>query len=472
MGSKAKAFDEARKRGTMIAEELRSSQKDFRMRGNEVWRPKIQKVPDYMGGRQEFKTSYTPTLISIGPLHWYKLYMGQGSEYKRRWTAMYLQDTNQTYDCLFERLYSSFEDSENILWCSYNCVGIEGEDNYQDENIKHSNDDNGTKDWMETYFMLMEDGCSILQVLDRSLGSKNPEKELMVSTDKLVRVHQDLLLLENQLPYEFLKLICNDTARLKRCMRNFLVIHGVEKNEELSTIVQVQEEKEEEEPLHLLDYLRRTLLRRDHMQIHKEIKLKKMKRRSLHFRKYRIGTIRELQAAGIQVSKCPHSTSFYPSFDTSEGKLQLPEITVDGSTATMFLNLIAYEMCPDFNNNFEISSFIVFLSSLIDQPEDAKELRLAGILRNELATDKEVADLFNKMDIVLVPETTRFADIRDQIEAHFASKRGKIKVMGWMVEAYNNYFRSPWAIIALLAAILGLTLTFIQTWYAIHPKGS
>ncbi|KAK7330771.1 hypothetical protein VNO77_24971 [Canavalia gladiata] len=44
--------------------------------------------------------------------------------------------------------------------------------------------------------------------------------------------------------------------------------------------------------------------------------------------------------------------------------------------------------------------------------------------------------------------------------------------MGWIVEAYNNYFRSPWAIIALLAAILGLTLTFIQTWTSVgtHPE--
>ncbi|KAK7330772.1 hypothetical protein VNO77_24972 [Canavalia gladiata] len=464
MELREEALHKARERGMMIEKEL-VEQRYLRMRGNDISRPKIQRVPDYMGGREEFKRFYFPTLISIGPFHYGRSYVEQGQQYKKFWTGMYLKNHNHTYDVLLDRVYNqldhtNFRDLINHVDMPYNYI------------------------WdtpLGMQFMLMEDGCSILQLLERSLDCENPEEELMVSTDKLVRVHQDLLLLENQLPYQLLKLICiqmdpgtredqHDRARLNRCMRNFLIIHGIERNDDPSTVVQLEEE--EEEPLHLLDYLRRALLRRDHSQIHKEIQLENMKRKSLHLRKYRVGNIRELKAAGIKVSKCPYSTSFYPSFYTSEGKLELPEITVDGSTATMFLNLIAYEMCPDFNNDFEISSFLVFLSSLIDQPEDVKVLRDAQILRNELATDKEVADLFNKMDIVLVPETARFAQITHHIEQHIASKRSKIKVMGWMVEAYNNYFRSPWAIIALLAAILGLTLTFIQTWYAIHPKGS
>ncbi|KAK7330770.1 hypothetical protein VNO77_24970 [Canavalia gladiata] len=332
----------ARDRGMEITVELLGLT-DLRMSGNDISRPKIQRVPDYMGGREEFKRFYFPTLISIGPFHYDKPYVKQGQQYKKLWTGMYLKNHNHTYDVLLEGIYNqlkhtkiSFSDLNNHVDILYNDI----------RNIPL---------WMQ--FMLMEDGCSILHLLERSLDCEYPEKELMVSTDKLVRVHQDLLLLENQLSYQFLK----------------------------------------------------ALVRRDYSQIHKEIQLENMKRKSLHLRKYRVGNIRELKAAGIKLSKrkCAHSTSFYPSFDTTKGKLELPEITVDGSTATTFLNLIAYEMCPDFNNDFEISSFLVFLSSLIDQPEDVKVLRDAKILRNELATDKEVADLFNKMDIVLVPETAK-----------------------------------------------------------------
>ncbi|XP_027337436.1 UPF0481 protein At3g47200-like [Abrus precatorius] len=449
-----------------IEEELRIHE-EIRTKDNEVSRPKIQRVPDYMGGREEFRRFYLPNLISIGPIHCFKPYVEQGYRYKKLWTAMYIRDTNQTFDDLIKRIYFSLRDIHERN--SY-APGSWPEDPPQEHDF--------TSTWWWQGLVLMEDGCSVLQVLDKSVDSDNPEKELMISTDKLVRVHQDLLLLENQIPFQLFKLICDeDRARLKRCMRKFLIIHGIEEafrrtdGDGEHNITIVQDHEQEEEPFHLLDYLRRALLRRDKTQIHKEIKSKTKKRKSLHLRKYRIGTVRELRAAGIRVTKSPNSTSFYPIF-TADGKLQLPEITVDGSTAIMFLNLIAYEMCPDFVNDFEISSFLVILSSLIDQPEDVKELRSAGILRNELASDKEVADLFNKMDVVMVPETDAYARIRDQIEEHFVSRRGKIKMLGWMGEAYNNYFRSPWTVIALLAAILGLTLTFIQTWFAIHPKGN
>ncbi|XLT07595.1 hypothetical protein HN51_053388 [Arachis hypogaea] len=39
------------------------------------------------------------------------------------------------------------------------------------------------------------------------------------------------------------------------------------------------------------------------------------------------------------------------------------ESTVDGSTAPFFLNLVAHEMWPNLGNNFESSSFIVFMNS-------------------------------------------------------------------------------------------------------------
>ncbi|MED6131412.1 hypothetical protein PIB30_009633 [Stylosanthes scabra] len=184
-----------------------------------------------------------------------------------------------------------------------------------------------------------------------------------------------------------------------------------------------------------------------------------------HLRKYRIGTIRELKAVGIRVRTHSNINSFYPTFN--HGILHLPQLTNDGSTAHMFLNLIAHEMCPDFHNYFEISSFLVFMSSLIDQPEDVTELRLAGIVTNELANDKQVADLFNKMDGFLVPETPLFAQVSKEIHLYFKSKRGKIKILSWIGEAYNTFLRLPWTIVALLAAALDLVLTFIRTWFVI-----
>ncbi|MED6131414.1 hypothetical protein PIB30_009635 [Stylosanthes scabra] len=444
-----------------LCERLEESEKELTIEGDRVSRPKIQDIPRYMAEKVEFQRYYKPQIISLNELH---VTTPQGKLYKEAWAAMYLKGTNQKVEDLYMAICDeNASDGMDIkpMWRNLHSEVFR----------RYLNADN-----------LIMDGCCVLQLLKKSDSSVDPEQELKISIDKLVRVHQDLLIMSNQIPFQLLRLLCQDEAMLQQCLHNFLQVHGIlidsvpklprkkKENQEVKVAVEgddEEEDQEEEDPIHLLDYLRRALLMRDQHTFYKDIN-KKMKRGSLHLRKYRIGTIRELKAAGIRLRKYCGINSFFPDF--IDGVLKLPELIVDGSTAHIFLNLVAYEMCPDFCNSFEISSFLVFMSSLIDQPEDVKELRMAGIIINELSNDKEVADLFNKMDTILVPETPLFAYIRDQIHSHFESKRGKIRMLAWMGEAYNTFFRSPWTIIALLAAILGLVLTFIQTWFAIHPK--
>ncbi|MBA0788795.1 hypothetical protein Gotri_025654, partial [Gossypium trilobum] len=148
------------------------------------------------------------------------------------------------------------------------------------------------------------------------------------------------------------------------------------------------------------------------------------------------------------------------------GKLWLPPITVDDSTGPKFMNLIAHEMCPDFYNDFTVTSYICFLDSLIDEAEDVKDLRDAGILYNGLGSDEEVAKLFNKMNTDLVPSPTIYNGVKRQIHNH--CKKMWIK---HAAQAYHTYFRSPWTFLAFVGAITALLLGALQTYYAIHqPK--
>ncbi|KAM1208717.1 hypothetical protein ACFX2I_014403 [Malus domestica] len=64
---------------------------------------------------------------------------------------------------------------------------------------------------------------------------------------------------------------------------------------------------------------------------------------------------------------------------------------------------ITYELCTDFQNDYEVTSYIGFLSSLIDHPDDVKHMRKRGILLNLLGSDEEVAQLLKEMGIDLVP---------------------------------------------------------------------
>lgn len=177
--------------------------------------------------------------------------------------------------------------------------------------------------------------------------------------------------------------------------------------------------------------------------------------------------IKELKAAGIGLksskTRRPRDISFSNGWLCSE--LTLPEIVVDDTTANTVLNLIAFEMCPDFENDYGISSYVSFLDSLIDHPDDVKALRSERILINSLGSDDEVAKLFNVIGSDSVPDMKKYKHLRDEIESHYNSK-----CKTWVALAYHTYFNNPWAIIAFIAALLGLTLTFIQTWYAIHPS--
>ncbi|KAK5787186.1 hypothetical protein PVK06_041839 [Gossypium arboreum] len=90
------------------------------------------------------------------------------------------------------------------------------------------------------------------------------------------------------------------------------------------------------------------------------------------------------------------------------GNLRLPPITVNDST----MNLIAYEMCLDFKNDFTVTSYMCFLDLLIDNAEDVKDLRDASILYNRLGSDEEVAKLFNKMNTDLVPNPMIYREVK------------------------------------------------------------
>ncbi|KAK7840255.1 upf0481 protein [Quercus suber] len=205
--------------------------------------------------------------------------------------------------------------------------------------------------------------------------------------------------------------------------------------------------------IHLLDLLRTRLLDKNQQVKHK----KRNGNGQITWPSYR--NVQELRAAGIHVERSKKENSCLRdiSFTTLGclGFLWLPPITVDDSTMPKFLNLIAYEMCLDFQNDFAITSYISFLDSLIDEPNDVKMLRKAGILYNCLGSDEEVARVFNEIGTDLVPNSEIYRDVRVQIQKHYKSQ-----LMTWFAQVYHDYFSSPWKFMAFFGALLALALSF------------
>ncbi|CAJ2673341.1 unnamed protein product [Trifolium pratense] len=151
--------------------------------------PKIQKVPEYLRNRKEFKNYYLPRRIAQD-LH--KKILDKIDELKGLFAEDVLTATGESL-----KGFSSLD--EKLSW------------------------------------VLFIDGCSLLYFLAAMNADDNAEEILIIKLDQLSVVMTDVLLLENQLPYLVLNLLWkndNETG-LNEIMENFVEFNlwGTAENE-------------------------------------------------------------------------------------------------------------------------------------------------------------------------------------------------------------------------------------------------
>ncbi|XP_055807939.1 UPF0481 protein At3g47200-like [Solanum dulcamara] len=455
-------------------------------------KPKIQMVPKMNREIESNVRCYEPLVVSIGPFHYGKPELQLMEKHKKLLAIQFADDQ---------------EGREGVLpWRPTNSVSLD--ELYKKvknimPNVKECYAEDSVKDYNDEEFaqMMFLDGIFILQYLHCIVSGNY--KELKMKSHDIAFIRRDLFLLENQLPFEVLDVLMRckfknnvgmemiktfiSSAHTKppqhegciQCIKNFFA----DLNPEIYTCTQKamnflgkiccgescsltkEESMKNRLPAHLLELLKTNL-----------INPKAFSEGGCYLRgewcSYR--SAMELRRAGIRFrpgkSRLLSEVKF-TSFHCS-ALLTLPPITIDDSTKSEFLNLVAYEACPDTPDDFGITSYVSFMDSLIDHAEDVKELRSKGILLNFLGSDQEVADLFNELARDLVPNPHAFVDVKDKIEKHYNSK-GKI----WIAEWKNTHFSTPWTLFAFIAALFVIGLQFtdtflagIQTYYAVHPK--
>ncbi|KAL4393594.1 hypothetical protein HN51_021536 [Arachis hypogaea] len=443
--------------------------------------PKIQNVPVFLRRKNHNFVKYcSPKMISFGPIHHHlddtDLKLGQ--QFKTRWAHLYLEQfkrrkeqQNQNDDrhkndpkvSLYETITRKIPTMRNL---------------FSQDVIKDYND-------RKLADMLFVDGCALLYFMD-NVDEQHPEK-LTLKLDQLMYIWRDIILLENQLPMELLELLSDKPmSELTKLFFKFLFMCLTRRN---------QEDSNELKPAHLLDYIRLfhtfgsslspqvkpSLLDRSISFMYAMISRLFKKEETLPLSWHRYKNIRDLRNVGIRVEA--NKTSEWKWSNVSftsklfSGKLMLPGIVVDDVAPYFYHNMIAYEMLPDFPNNYEFCSYFSLMDSFIDDAEDVKELRVAGVLQNMLGSDEEVAKLFNELKGVLpakmfnysssvVGYSNKYIQIKEQIDKHYGNKWKTC----WLAQLRSTYFNTPWSCIAFLAAVLALLLTSIQTWYTVNPK--
>uniref|UniRef100_A0A7N2N2G7 Uncharacterized protein n=1 Tax=Quercus lobata TaxID=97700 RepID=A0A7N2N2G7_QUELO len=469
---------------------------------NQSQTPKIQKVIFYLREQDDFHKNYEPKVVSLGPIHHGKPNYHLGEKYKLRLTNAFIKGSGKSMQDLYKKIKEKINELRT-------CFEEEVTEDYDDEALTS---------------ILLVGGCAILQYL--YCATKNRFKELNIKTDSVAFGQQDLFLLENQLPYCLLTLLMSSSVKekeLRNSIETYIDWHvnvpedqqsnwlswrhcprskpqqaksekedshdeeqtqaQSEKEKSHNEPQQAQSAKEEShdeekpqahtisvaqapEPVHLLDNLRTRMLHGP--KYIPDGTVSKINQNIQNVQEYwqSYRNVQELKTAGIHLKRgknCYLSEIKFTKQFLFRGQLHLPPIVVDDSTRPKFLNLIAYERCLDFENDFGVTSYISFLDSLIDEANDVKMLRKAQILHNFLGSDEEVAKLFNEIGNDLVPNIEIYRDVRSQIQKHYRSKW-----MTWIAQVFHDHFSSPWTFIAFFGVLLALALTITQTWYAVN----
>ncbi|KAJ4794997.1 hypothetical protein LUZ62_046243 [Rhynchospora pubera] len=388
--------------------------------------------------------AYKPQLVSFGPFHYGEPQLMPMEEHKHRAMLHFLKRTKQP----LENFVTAVEE-----------VVVQLQDSYQ------KLDERWIKDRDGFVQLMIVDGCFMLEVMCKSTNTvfkystpgTRSSVEDYAPNDPIFSAHgmlytvpyikRDMLMLENQLPLLVLERLIatagvpNKTVEhINRLVLRFLAPMARATGVSLG--------------LHPLDLYRKGLLQGPHPAL-------------AHYRPEAssseiIRSAMELYEAGIRFKQS--RTGSLHDIHFKNGALSLPVIIVDDATEYVFLNLMAFERLHVGAGN-DVTSYVFFMDNIIDSAKDVNLLTSKGIIQNAVGSDKAVAKLFNTLakDVVLEPDSN--LDKVQRMVNVYCQKRWNM----WRANLLHTYFRSPWALLSLAAAIFLLVMTVMQTVYTVLP---
>ncbi|KAG2562507.1 hypothetical protein PVAP13_8KG197300, partial [Panicum virgatum] len=165
----------------------------------------------------------------------------------------------------------------------------------------------------------------------------------------------------------------------------------------------------------------------------------------------------ELSEAGIQFEKT--NTENIHDVDFVNGVLSMPLLTFYDQTEGELLNLMAFEwLHPDAKH--DVRFYVCFVDKLTESERDVALLRSKGLLINMVGSDKVVVEMFNTLTKLVrtPPRGSRLGHVQWKVNDHCRKRRNK-----WRAMFMNNYFSNPWVFISLVAAVILLIATIMQT---------
>ncbi|KAL6212085.1 hypothetical protein ACLB2K_017306 [Fragaria x ananassa] len=394
--------------------------------------PCIHRVPDRF--HRERERDYTPRVISIGPYHHGNEALKSMEDHKLRYVNCFLHRSHAKPEDYVQKIRKKEQKLRNY---------------YSETIVLNSN---------QFVTMVLVDAIFLLEFLLRSSNDiLQDENDCIFGTPKMLPdVANDLLMLENQLPLFILEVLLslyNRESRgyAKRLYIKFLMSFSLMAGYKNEYLLRFQVKGQ-----HSVDLLRNLLLLTAPRSEERENPTGETETAP---------TIERLHLSGVKFINGGESiTGLFDITFNKHGILKIPKLRTDDTTELILRNLIAFEQCSNSNDRI-ISDYVSLMDMLIDSPRDVELLVKHNIIENDLGGgDKDVANMINGLSAGIIYYQDFYYDsLCGKLNTYCSSRRHK-----WIAKLRSDYFHNPWSTISVVAAVVLLILTAIQTICAVY----
>ncbi|KAL8140560.1 hypothetical protein V2J09_006581 [Rumex salicifolius] len=393
---------------------------------------------------------YHPHIASIGPFHHGNSHLSMIQEHKYHYLSLLLSRTNLTLEDLFQTL----EPIEDQARESYS------------EQIPF--------DCHEFLEILVVDGCFILELFRKvsKLIHFEHDDSILSMSWILPFLIRDLIRLENQIPFFVLQMLYDrtkGTSDREKIESASLVDISFEffgyMVERPSSVV---ESLRGFDARHLLDLYRTSFIPAD---LESRSRSLNTSGSDTDMPSHFIHNVSKLRRAGIKIRtpKSDEAETFLAVRFLRNGVIEMPKVTIDDFMSSFFANCVAFELCH-YRCGQYFTAYTTLLDCLINSAKDVEYMSEHNVIENYLGTEAELANFINSLgkEAAFDPNTSYLLDLFKQVNHYYENN--------WNVHwatFKHTYFSSPWTFISVLAAVVLLVLSVLQTLYSMigyyHP---
>ncbi|XP_050364074.1 UPF0481 protein At3g47200-like [Argentina anserina] len=399
----------------------------------------ICRVPKRISHASE--KAYTPQVVSIGPLHHGKEGLKAMEELKHRYLKEFLhrhQTVTSLEDCIMK-----VKVEEQLLRSCYA------------ETIEYDSD--------EFVRIILVDAIFIIEVLLRyNYENLQTENDHIFRKPRMLGdVWPDLRMLENQLPFFILEKLFNVVATEEYSIINishnfFKTLMHIEEMED--TLLRIRSSPVE----HLVDFVWKLypLPPSRPATSHRPLIPVEGLESSHRGKNETLATLdmKELYFAGVKFKVGSSKNIFDIGF--KDGTLEIPKITISDQSEVNLTNLLVFEQSQCKKTDNYINDYVGFLNILVNTPKDVALLVEYDIFENKLGDFKKGCTMIKNLGdrVNIVASKFYYADLCEELNKH-CSRSWHI----WKANLKHDYLNTPWSTLSVIAAVVLLILTLIQT---------